>query len=332
MNAGCTIILRVRISRRLIAALAPVTMALAPGGACGQGYPNKPIQMLTSEPGGGNDFAARLIAQGLSVNLGQQVLVVNRGAAGGVVAAETVARAAPDGYTLLFYGSNIWLLPFLRSQVPYDPVRDFAPVTLAVSAAIILLVHPTLPVKSVRDLIALAKARPGALNYGSGASGSATQIATEMFKAMAGIDIAKISYKGNGPALNALMAGEVQLAFATPGSVAPHIQSGRLRALAVTTPQPSALLPGLPTLAASGLPGYEAASIVGAFAPAKTPAAVIGQLNQEFVQVLNRADVKEKFLRVGVETVGSTPDEFGARVKSEMARLGKVIREAGIRD
>jgi tripartite-type tricarboxylate transporter receptor subunit TctC len=157
-------------------------------------------------------------------------------------------------------------------------------------------------------------------------------MASELFKSMAGVNIVRIAYKGNGPAINALVAGEVQLAFATPGSVAPHIASGRLRALAITSAQPSPLLPGLPTIAASGVPGYEAASIVGAFAPAKTPAATINRLNQEFVRVLNRPDVKERFVKVGVETVGSTPEEFGAKVKSEMARMGKVIQEAGIRE
>lgn len=300
--------------------------------ASGQNFPSKPIHVLTSEPGGGNDFGARLIAQGLSVSIGQQVVVDNRGAAGGVIAAETVANAPPDGHTLLYYGSNIWLLPFLRSSVPYDPIKDFAPVTLAVRAPVILVVHPSVAAASVKELIAFAKANPGKLNYGAGATGSASQIATELFKAMAAVDITKISYKGQGPALNALIAGEVQVAFATPGSVTAHIKSGRLKALAVTTAQPSPLLPGLPTVAASGVPGYEAVSIVGMFAPAKTPAAVISQLNHEIVKVLSRPEIKERFFKSGVETVGSTPEEFGAKVKSEMARLGKLIRDTGMRD
>jgi tripartite-type tricarboxylate transporter receptor subunit TctC len=315
-------------------ALKPIFAALllAAAAAFGQAFPTKPIHIVTSEPGGGNDFAARMIAVGLAGSLGQQVIVDNRGAGAGVIAAETVAKAAPDGHTLLLYGSNIWLLPFLRSSLPYDPVKDFAPVTLAVRAPNILLVHPSLPVNSPRELIALAKARPGDLNYGAGATGSSSQIATELFKAMAAIDIVHVRYRGNGPALNALIAGQVQLAFATPGSVAVHIRSGRLRALAVTSPQPSVLLPGLPTLASSALPGYEAESIVGVFAPARTPPTVIGRLKDEIAHVLQRADVKEKFFNVGVETVGSSPEEFGATVKSEMSRLGKVIREAGIRD
>ncbi len=299
--------------------------------AAAQSYPSKPLHIVTSEPGGGNDFAARMIAQALSVCLGQQVIVDNHGGASGAIAGEMVAKAAPDGYTLLLYGSNIWLLPFLRNNVPYDPVRDLVPITLAVRAPNILVVHPALPVKTAQELIALARKRPGALNYGTGAIGSSSQIATELFKAMGKLNIVQIPYKGNGIALNALIAGEVQLAFATPGSVAAHIKSGRLRALAVTSSQPSPLLPGLPTVASAGLLGYEATSIVGMFAPAKTPEAVIARLNQETVRVLNRAELKERFLKSGVETVGSTPEEFGAVVRSEMARLGKVIREANIR-
>lgn len=233
--------------------------ALEPGVLFAQGFPSKPIRVLTSEPGGGNDFAARLIAQGLTATLGQPVIVDNRGAGGGVIAAEAVAKAAPDGYTLLFYGSNIWLMPFLRSGVPYDPVKDFAPITLAVRAPNILVVHPSLPVRSVRDVISLAKARPGQLNYGSGATGSSSQMATELFKRMARIDI------------------------------------------------------------------------VGMFAPAATPRETVMRLNQEIGRVLQRPEIKDKFFSVGVETVGSSPEEFGATVKSEMTRLGAVIREAGIR-
>ena len=296
-----------------------------------QGFPTRAVHIVTSEPGGGNDFAARVIAQGLTGPLGQPVVVDNRGGASGAIAGETVAKAPPDGHMLLLYGSNIWLLPFLRDHVPYDPVKDLAPVTLAVRAPNILVVHPSLPVKTAQELVTLARKRPGSLNYGTGAVGSSTQIATELFKAMGKLDIVQISYKGNGIALNALIAGEVELAFATPGSVSAHIRTGRLRPLAVTSPQPSPLLPGLPTVASAGLPGYEAVSIVGLFAPAKTPEAVIARLNQEIVRVLNRAEVRERFLSSGVETVGSTSEEFGATVKSEMARLGKVIRDANIR-
>ena len=316
---------------RVLVLMAACLSGAANTEAPAQGFPVRPVHIVTSEPGGGNDFAARVIAQGLTAPLGQPVLVDNRGGASGAIAGETVAKGSPDGHLLLLYGSNIWLLPFLRANVPYDPVRDLAPITLAVRAPNILVVHPSLPVKSTRDLVALARARPGALNYGTGAAGSSSQIATELFRTLGKLDIVQIAYKGNGLALNALIAGEVQLAFATPASVAPHIKSGRLRALAVTSPEPSPLLPGLPTVAAGGLPGYEAESIVGLFAPAKTPAAVIARLNQEIVRVLNRPEIKERFLSSGVQTVGSTPEEFGAVVRAEMSRLGKVIREANIR-
>jgi tripartite-type tricarboxylate transporter receptor subunit TctC len=315
--------------RLIIMAVAAGAMAWSDAG--GQTFPSKPLRVLTSEPGGGNDFAARIIAQSLSASLAQQVIVDNRGGGGGVIAADMVAKAPPDGHTLLFYGANIWLMPFLRSGVPYDPIRDFAPVSLATRAPGLLVVHPSLPVRSAKELIALARARPGQLNYSAGGTGSATQMASELFKSMARVDITKVSYKGNGPAIIALAAGEVQLAFATPGSVAPYIKAGRLRPLAVTTLEPSPLLPGLPTIASSGLPGYEMVSIVGMFAPSATPEPVVRLLNREIARTLASPAVKERFLSVGVEPVGSTPEEFGAKVKSEMDRLGPVIRRAGMR-
>jgi tripartite-type tricarboxylate transporter receptor subunit TctC len=295
-----------------------------------QVYPAKPVRILTAEAGGGNDFGARLIAQGLAPAMGQPFVVENRGGGNGIIAAEMVARAAPDGHTLLYYGSNVWLMPFLRRNVPYDPVKDFAPVTLAVRAPTILLVHPSLPVRTVRDLITLARAKPGQLNYGSGATGAAAQMAMELFKSLANVDITQISYRGNGPAVVALVAGEVQVAFATPASVAPHVKAGKLRPLAVTTSEPSALLPGLPTVAQSGLPGYEMVSVVGMFAPASTPDAIVRRLNQEIARVLHTPLVKEKFLNSGVEVVASSPEEFAAKIRSEMNRLGPVIRKAGI--
>jgi tripartite-type tricarboxylate transporter receptor subunit TctC len=273
-----------------------------------------------------------VIAQAMAANLGRQVIVVNRGGGGGVIAAETAAKATPDGYTLLYFGSNVWMLPFLRSNVPYDPVRDLAPVTLAVSSPIIIVAHPALAADSVRDLIALARAKPKMLNYARASAGGPTHLAAELFKSMAGVEITAVPYKGSGPGMTALMGGEVQLAFGVPSGVLPHIKAGRLKALAVTSPLPSALLPGLPTVAATGLPGYEAASIAGFFAPAKTPPALVARLNHELVTVLKRADIRERFFSAGEEAVGSTPAEFAARVKSDMERLGKLIRDIGIRD
>lgn len=236
-------------------------MVFGPSVVAGQSYPNKPLRLVTAAPGGGSDFASRLIAQGLTPSLGQQVIVDNRGGANGAIAAQTVADALPDGYTLLLYASTVWIVPFLQ-RVSYDPVRDFAPITLALSSPIILVVHPSVAAHSVKELIDLAKAKPGALNYASSSSGSPNHLAAELFKAMANINIAHIPYKGGGPALRALIGGEVQLMFATAGGAVPHISSGRLRALAVTSAQPSVLFPALPTVAASGLPDYEAATVL----------------------------------------------------------------------
>lgn len=295
--------------------------------ADGQNYPNRVIRIVTTETGGGSDFNARMIAQGLTVSLGQQVIVDNRP---GTLSTEAVARAAPDGYTLLFNGSTVWLLPFLRDNVPYDPVKDLSPVTLATRAPSILVVHPSLPVKTVKELIALAKTRPGEINYAAGVIGAPPHIAGELFKARAGVNIVQVNYKGIGLAFNDVIGGQVQLMFPTAGSVMPHIRSGRLRALAVTTLEPSALVPGLPTVASS-VPGYESTAPLAVFAPAKMPAALINRLNQEIVRVLNSSEVKGKFLNVGIEPVGSSPDELAARIKSDMIILGKLIKDAGIR-
>ena len=305
-------------------------MVLGADVASGQNYPVKPIRMLTAEPGGGLDVAARIIAQGLTGSLGKQVIVENHGA--GAFAAEIVAKAPPDGYSLLLYGSNVWIAPFLRDDVPWDPVKDFSPITLAVRSPNLVVVHPALPVKSVKELIALARARPGELNYASGSTGSSPHLAAELFKAMARVNIVRVPYRGNAFAYADLVRGQVQLVFPTAGSVAPYLKSGRLRALAVTTARRSELLPGLPTVAESGLPGYEAASIIGMFAPAATPAAIISRLNDEVVRVLKKPEVKDRFFNVGVEAVGSSPEEFAATVKSEMERLGKMLKDAGIRD
>ena len=316
--------------RFAIGALTASSVLLGAGAACAQNYPVKPVRILTAEPGGGLDFQARLIAQGLAGYLGRQVIVENHG--GGVFAAEIIAKAPPDGYSLLFYGSNVWLAPFLSSNVPWDPEKDFAPITMAVRSPNLVVVHPALPVKSVQELIVLAKARPGELNYASGSAGSSPHLAAELFKFMAGVNIVRIPYRGNALGYTDVIRGQVQLIFPTASSVAPHLQSRRLRPLAVTTAQPSALFPDLPTVAASGLPGYELATITGMFAPAGTPAALISRLNQETVKVLASAEVKERFFKVGVETAGSTPQEFAATIKSEMSRLGRIIRDAGIRD
>ena len=292
-------------------------------------FPSKPLRLVTSEIGGSADVAARLVALGLTPRLGQQVIVDNRGS--GIIPGDIVARARPDGYTLLFFGGTFWLQPLLRKHVPYDPVRDFAPITQTVVSPTVLVVHPSLPVRSVSDLIALAKAKPGELNYGMGSPGSSNHIGAELFKSMAGVDIVGIGYKGNGPAVGGLLASQVQLMFATGASVMGHIKSGRLRGIAVGTLNPSAVAPDLPTIAASGLPGYESISITALFAPAKTPRAIVERLNRETVSYLRTAEAKERLLNTGGEAAPSSPEELGDKVKSEIAKMSKLIRSAGIR-
>ena len=293
----------------------------------GQAYPNKPVRIVTAAPGGGVDFTARLLALGLTANLDQQFVVDNRG--GTHVAVTTVVNAVADGYTVLIHNNTIWTAPLLE-KAPYS-MAQLAPVVLATRALSILVVHPSLPVHSVKDLIALAKARPGDINYASGPVGSANFLAAELFKHMAGVNLVRISYKGGGPAVNDLIAGQVKVMFATTGSVTQHVKSGRLRALAATSAEPTALAPGLPTIAASGVPGYEALAFYGLFVPVKTPAAIIARLNEASRRYLDLPDTKERFLNSGVEAVGSTPQEFAAAVKADTARMQKVIQAAGLR-
>jgi tripartite-type tricarboxylate transporter receptor subunit TctC len=311
----------------LKAALAAVMVMSASGPASAQEYPMKPVRLVTSAAGGGGDILTRLLAQALTGPMGQSMIVDNRG---GILAFEAVAKAAPDGYTLLSSPNNFWLLPFMQN-VSYDPIRDFVPITLYVRSPNVIVVHPSLPVKSIKELVALAKAKPGQLNFAAGSTGSSSHLAAELFKITAGANIVHIAYKGAAAALNDTIAGNVFLLFSNTAAVAPHAKSGRLRSLAVTSAQPSALAPDLPTVAGSGYPGYEAAAMYGLFAPAGSPAAAINRLNQETLRALVRSDVKERFFNAGVETVGTTPDQLFAAIKSEMTRLGKVIKDAGIR-
>lgn len=300
---------------------------LAAGAVCAQGYPNRPIRFVTSAVGGGNDFAARLIAQGLTERLGQQVIVDNRG--GTHVPQNTVAKATPDGHTVLVQNNTVWVAPLLE-KTAYDHFRELTPITLTARAPNILVVHPSLPVNSVKELIAAARAAPGAINYASGVVGSANYVAAELFKAMAGIDLVRIGYKGSGPALIDVMGGQVKIMFATTTSSSGHVKSGKLKALAVTSAQPSALAPGLPTIAASGVPGYAAEAIYGVWAPAKTPAAILRRLNQEIVKVLTAQQTRDRFFNAGAEVVASTPQVFAAEIKAETTRLDKVFKSAGI--
>ncbi len=315
-----------------LAAIAALFMATVPATALAAGaeqFPNKPIRIMATAPGGLTDVAARLIAPGLSANLGQQVVVDNRNA---MVAVETAAKAAPDGYTILMNGSAFWLMPLMRDQVPWDPIKDFVPITMVVNSPSVLVVHPSVPVKTAGELIALAKAKPAQINYAAGTIGATPHLAAELFKFMAGINLVRISYKGTGPAVTALIGGESQVSFPNAGSVMPHVKSGRLKGLAVCSLQPSELAPGLPTVAATGLPGYESVSPQALFAPAKMPPALVSRLHAEVVKVLRTPEIRERFFNTGMEIVGGTSQELGAALKSEMARMGKVIKEAGIRE
>jgi tripartite-type tricarboxylate transporter receptor subunit TctC len=298
-------------------------------GAGAQGYPNKPVRLVTAAAGAGGDFVARIAASGLTELWGQPVLIDNRGGSA-VIPIELVAKAPPDGYTLLAFGTALWHLPLMQS-VSYDPLRDFAPITLATTTPMILVVHPSLPVKSVKELVALARRKPGELNYSSGIAGSTTHLPAELFKAMARVDIVRVTYKGGAPALTALLGGETQVMFANSGGVGPYIQAGKVRALAVTTAQRTALFPDLPTIAAAGLPGYEAASYQCIFAPAATPPALVDRLNRDLAKVLQRPEAKERFLRAGSEVVANSPGEVAAAIKADMIAMGKVIKQAGIR-
>jgi tripartite-type tricarboxylate transporter receptor subunit TctC len=248
----------------------------------------------------------------------------------GVITSELVAKAPPDGYTLLVIGQAHWIGPLMQ-EVPYDAIRDYAPITIADRSPSVVVVHPSLPVKSVAELVALAKSRPGQLNFGSIQAGSAAHLAGELFKYIAGVNLVWVPYKTMGAAVTDLVSNQIQIAFSTPASVMPQVSAGRLRALAVATLQPSALTPGLPTAASTGLPGYEAASITAVFAPARTPAAVINRLNREMVRLVGTEDAKSQLFKTGSEAVGSTPEELGAAVKSDIAKYGKVIKEAGIK-
>lgn len=299
----------------------------AAGWAHAQSFPAKPIRVVTTVSGGGNDLVARLVQPKIAERLGQQLVVDNRGSIG----MELVAHEKPDGYTLLIAGGNLWTLQFLRKQVGWDAERDFVPITLAGTLPNIVVVHPSLPVKSIRDLIALAKKRPGDLNYSSGTTGVSTHLAGELFNIMAHTNIVRVPYKGGGPSMNAVIAGEAQVSFPNAGTVSPHIHSGRVRALAVSTARPSTLFPGLPTVASAGVPGYEWIAMIGFFAPAKTPPAIVELLNRELTHALKGQDVEERLRMSGIEVSANTPSEFGALIKADIARTAKVIRDAGIK-
>ena len=303
-----------------------VSFALLAAPAVAQNYPTKPIRIVTSPAGGGNDFPARLIARALTAPLGQQLIVDNRPT---VLIADLVAKAPPDGHTLLVTGSAHWIGP-LVDKVNYDPIRDFAPITLVDRAPSVLVVHPSMPIKTVKQLVALAKAKPGELNFSVGGPGTSNFLAAILFNHLAGVNTVRIPYKGTGPALAAVMTGEVHAMFGSAGGAAPHVKSGRLRAIAVGSAQPSPLAPGVPTMEASGLPGFLSEALHALYAPAGTPPAVVARLNQEVSRYLLSPEAKDIFLKAGIEAAPGTPDDLTAIMRSEIARIEKVLKAAGI--
>jgi tripartite-type tricarboxylate transporter receptor subunit TctC len=307
---------------------ANAVLAQTTAAGSGHGYPSKTIRIFTTEIGSASDLSARLIAKELQAGLGQPVVVENRA----LIGVELAAQAAGDGYTLLHYSNPLWIIPLFRSNMSWDVDRDFTPIGMTVFSPNVLVVHPALPVKSVKELTALAKARPGELNYGTSSTGAGNHVAGELFKSMAGVKIVRIAYKGGSSSLNALIAGEVHLSFPAAGTATGHVKAGRLRALAVTSLGPSALAPGLPTMAASGLPGYESISYTCMFAPARIPAPLVSRLSQEVAQGLRVPEVKQRLFNVGAEVVGSSPSEAAATIKSETERIRKLINDAGLRE
>ncbi len=296
-------------------------------------YPNKPLRLIVGfAPGGGTDILARALGQPLGELLGQQVTIDNRAGAAGIIATELGAKAAPDGYTLLVGSSAGFAInPNLMAKLPYDPVKDFAPVGLFATLSYALDVHPSLPAKTLRDFIALARAKPGAINYGSAGQGSSTHLAIEQFAMMGGVKMTHVPYKGNTPAMTALMSGEVAMVFDPVLTSTPMIKSGRVRALAVTTAQRSALLPDVPTVAESGVAGYESGNWFGIFAPAGTPKDIVERLNAAINKAMARPEMKDKLTSQGADALTGTPADLASLVQRELAKFAKIIKAAGVR-
>jgi tripartite-type tricarboxylate transporter receptor subunit TctC len=301
--------------------------------AAAQQYPTRPVRfVLGFAPGGASDTMARTVGTRLSEGRGQRVVIDNRAGAGGNIAAEIVARSQPDGYTMLLGNNGILAVNVsLYPKLAFDPVKDFAPVVLVASQPNILVVNPSVPAHSVKDLVALAKSKPGQLNYASPGAGTTGHLAGELFKRMAGVSYTIVPFKGGGPSALAMLSGETQFTFATALSVQGHIKSGKLRALAVTTAKRSASFPDLPTVAEAGVPGFDAITWHGVVVPARTPQAVITRLNSEFNKVLQTADMRERLLTLGSEVIGGEPKQLTEYMRVEIPRWAKVIKESGAR-
>ena len=308
-------------------------IAMAPALAYSQAYPSKPVRVVVAfAPGGGADIGGRLISQHLGERLGQSFVVENRGGAGGIVGTDAVAKAPPDGYTLLFgqQGPNA-INPSLYAKLPYDAIKDFATITQATIYPYVIALHPSVPAANFKELLALAKARPGELSFATAGLGSSAQLAAELLMRQAGIKLNHIPYKGAGPALMDTVAGQVAMVFGDAASTANQARSGKVRAAAVTGARRLPLLADVPTVAEAGLPGYEAAAWHGWFAPAGTPAAIVDRLQAEIAAILKLPEVRERLTRDGIEAVGSTPEQFAAYLRADIEKWGKVVREAGIK-
>jgi tripartite-type tricarboxylate transporter receptor subunit TctC len=308
---------------------AACALAFAVSAALAQSYPTKPVRVIVpSQAGGGADIVARTIGQKLTAVLGQQFVIDNRI---GIVGAQAVAEAAPDGYTLMFTTSALAVRASVYHKLPYDTLRDFQPVTQALSQSNVLVVHPSVPAKNVRELVALARSRPGQMNYGSGGNATSNHLAGELFKLLTKIDVVHIPYRGVPLAISDLVAGRVDYIFGSPVSTLPQVKAGKLRLLAVTTPQRTPALPDVPTIAEAGVPGYAFTGWMGFFAPAKTPRAIVERLHAETVKILGQPEIRRRLLIEAADPVGSSPAEFAAFLKEEIARWTKVAREAQIK-
>jgi tripartite-type tricarboxylate transporter receptor subunit TctC len=314
---------------------AVVTIGLICAAVCAQAqtYPTKPIRFIVPfAPAGGTDLVARTVSVKLSEALGQPVVIDNRPGAAGSVGTDAAAKAPPDGHTLLLCSAGpLAINPSLYAKLPYDPARDIAPVALVTVMPFVLVTHPALPVKTVKDLIALAKARPGQLNYGTPGNGSTTHLANELLKSMAGFDMVHVPYKGVAPAATDLISGQVQVMSGDLSTLLPHVKSGRMRAIAVTATKRSPLLPDVPTVAESGVPGYDASGWFGVCAPAATPRAIIDRLNASILKGVASPDSRERLGALGGEVATGTPEQFAAHIRAEAAKWGKVIRTIGIK-
>ena len=316
----------------LRAFIATIVFLAAANASAQSGYPNATIKTVVGfAPGGGTDIAARIVAKKLGEHLGQQVIVENRAGAGGNIATEQVARATPDGYTILLGNvGSLSVAPHLHSKLPYDPQRDLAPITMAVVFANVLVVHPSVPAQTVAEYVGLANAKPGYMAYGTSGVGGAGHLSGELFKLMAKTDITHVPYKGGGPAMSDLLGGQIMSSFASAPSAVPHIKAGKIRALATTGATRSAFLPEVPTVAELGYPGYEATNWYAYVAPAKTPREIVDRLNREIVKVLNTPEIRAQLISNGMEPSPSTPDALGKYMDRELATWGRVVKEAGI--